>query len=158
MHELRQTLCEDELQFFAKLESELEKVEAFYLDREGEVKEMYDAPHRIQMSGFHACDPTTRLIELKRQLQELQDHQKFFQVFRPCFMLIYPDREPSNSNRESKRCVRSHLVGREAARCSLRDSAVLRQTPGWRHRPARPLGFSPRVGSTLSNTDGPRRI
>ncbi|KAF9787898.1 SPX domain-containing protein [Thelephora terrestris] len=60
MQELPPKVSEAEMEFLVKLDAELEKVDTFYLDREKEVKEM--------------------LIELKRQLQGLKDHQKSCQL------------------------------------------------------------------------------
>jgi len=42
-HEVHPKVNEVELDFLLKLDSELEKVEGFYLDREKEVKTMYEA-------------------------------------------------------------------------------------------------------------------
>ncbi|KAF9652631.1 hypothetical protein BDM02DRAFT_3108683 [Thelephora ganbajun] len=41
MQELHPKVNEVEMEFLVKLDSELEKVDSFYLDREREVKEMY---------------------------------------------------------------------------------------------------------------------
>jgi len=35
------------VEFLAKLDAQLEKVDNFYLEREKEVKDMYDTPHHI---------------------------------------------------------------------------------------------------------------
>ena len=43
---------QEESQFFTKLDSEVEKVEAFYLDREKEAKEMYDLHIASRCWGF----------------------------------------------------------------------------------------------------------
>jgi hypothetical protein len=43
---------QEESQFFTKLDLEVEKVEAFYLDREKEVKEMYDLHIASRYRGF----------------------------------------------------------------------------------------------------------
>ena len=84
MQEMHPKLNEVEVEFLVKLDVELEKVDSFYLDREKEVKDMYGAPYHIQTPGSRTSCLTSndRLTELKRQLQELKDHRKFFfQVF-----------------------------------------------------------------------------
>lgn len=44
MQELPPKFNEAEIEFLVKLDSELEKVDIFYLDREKEVKERYEEP------------------------------------------------------------------------------------------------------------------
>ena len=43
MHEIQPKVNEAELEFLMKLDLELEKIENFYMDREKEVKKMYEA-------------------------------------------------------------------------------------------------------------------
>ena len=44
MHELPPKVNEAEMEFLAKLDRELDKVDSFYLDREKEVKDRWEAP------------------------------------------------------------------------------------------------------------------
>lgn len=47
MQEIHPKVNEVEIEFLVKLDSELEKVDSFYLDREREVKEMYGTSYLI---------------------------------------------------------------------------------------------------------------
>jgi hypothetical protein len=52
MQEIPPKVNEVEMEFLVKLDAELEKVESFYLDREKEAKEMYEAPVSYKCCGF----------------------------------------------------------------------------------------------------------
>jgi len=53
MQEIHPKVNEVEMEFLVKLDSELEKVDSFYLDREKEVKEMCAISHHTQTPDFY---------------------------------------------------------------------------------------------------------
>ena len=83
MNELPPRVNQAEVEFLAKLDEALERVDRFYLNREKEVQDRW-GPYDIVWNldpGFSILMRFPRLAELKRQLQENRDHQRFSQVF-----------------------------------------------------------------------------
>lgn len=79
LDKLLSQLSSKEAKFFAMLDSELQKIEAFYLDREEEMR--------------------MRWRTLREQLNELGDHMKHIEVCRVCFGLCWLKRQ--NDTRSS---------------------------------------------------------
>lgn len=102
MQELPPKFNEAEIEFLVKLDSELEKVDIFYLDREKEVKERYEASTCLG-TRFSCLTHCLRLIELKRQLQELKDHLKCSQVFAPTIRKFWDLTFGQQSKNEERR-------------------------------------------------------
>jgi len=57
MQKIHPKVNEVEMEFLVKLDSELEKVDIFYLDREKEVKEMCAVSYHTQMPDFMSYIP-----------------------------------------------------------------------------------------------------
>lgn len=71
MMELLPALTTVQKAFFDKLDSELDKIETFYVEREKEMK--------------------TRVTALKQQLQELKDHRRLYHVCLITHFYVFAD-------------------------------------------------------------------